>query len=104
MVTDDLITAPLIVPNTLHHGPAKLRATHVLDGGVEGSENVLAYIHRVVYLARPLDCAIPHMAHGAFAVMPCIVQLTLPHLLVPESSASIGATALAPVAIAEPTS
>ena len=32
MVTDDLITAPLVVSNPLHHGPAELGTSHVLDG------------------------------------------------------------------------
>ncbi len=75
----DLITAPLIVPNALHHGPAKSRAAHVLYGGVQGSENALADIHGVVDLPGPLDGVVPQVPHSALAVVLRILQRSLPH-------------------------
>ena len=73
MVTDDLIMAPFIVPNILHYGPAKSRATHVLDGGVQGPKKMFANVHGVVDLTRKLYRAAPHITHCLFALMPRVL-------------------------------
>ncbi len=80
MMSNDLVSPPFVMPNTLHHGPAELRAAHILYGRVQGSKDSLANVHSMINLARPFDSVIPHMAHGAFAMAPGIVQVALPHL------------------------
>ncbi len=73
MMSNDLVSPPFVMPNTLHHGPAELRATHVFYGGVQGSKDSLANVHSMISLARPLHSVPPHMTHGALALMPCIL-------------------------------
>ena len=73
MMSHDLVPPPFVMPNTLHYGPAELRAAHVLYGGVQGSENSLADIHSVVYLARQLHRVAPHVPHSSLALMPGIL-------------------------------
>ena len=67
------VPPPFVMPNTLHHGPAELRAAHILYGGVQGSKDSLANVHSVVYLTRPFHRVAPHMTDGALATMPRVL-------------------------------
>lgn len=79
MHAQDVVLGLVEPAKPLHNGPVDMRPTHVFDCGVQCPKDSFAYIHRVVDLTSPLDCMVPHMANGPFAMMPSVLQLTLPH-------------------------
>ena len=75
--------AALVVAQGLDDTAAHIGAAHVLDHGMERPEQSLGEADTAVKITRDLHRVVPHVSYGPLACAPSVLELLLPHLLLP---------------------
>ena len=80
VLAEDLLAALLIPSEALNGRAAHIPRSHILEQGVERTQQALPHGNSMVELSRKLHCMVEHITNRLFALMPRVREMMLPHL------------------------